>query len=127
MVLGVCRLKDHYAVLGIQSFFYAGKCLFRKTFLYADAGKYAEALRLNVDLSFLALLGTNLVAVSIICSDKPLAVPTCCGSCVVNLLNFFSCSLSFSVVAKKLCKLCILFTVLNKHSCDEYRRCDRPL
>jgi len=95
--------------------------------LFADACKNAEALRLDVDLTFLALFRTNLVAVSIICSDKPFAVPTSSCSSVVNFFNFFSCSLSFSVVAKKLCKLSVLFTVLNKHSGNEYRFCNRSL
>ena len=42
------------------------QCLLGKSFLHTDTGPYAEALRLDVDLTFAAFPGTYFVAVSIV-------------------------------------------------------------
>ena len=75
VISGISRLQDHNTVLGIQSFFNGIQCLFGKSFFYTDTGQNTEALRLDIDLTFFTFLGTNFVAVCIVGSDKPFAIP----------------------------------------------------
>ena len=86
------------------------------------ACKYAEALRLDEDLSFFALFASYLVSVRIICSDEPFSVPTCIGikKDLIHLGN--GCTNLGSLIGKSLevAEIGILITVLNKHTADEY-------
>ena len=60
------------------------------------------------------------MAVSIVCSYEPFAVPAVLKNCVIHLLNFVSCAGGFSVIPKLFTKLSVFFTVLNEHSCNKY-------
>ena len=66
MVGLVSGLQKDNAVFGIQAFFYGSQGFFCQAFFHTDTCQHTEALRLNVDLAFLAFFGTNFVAESII-------------------------------------------------------------
>ena len=93
----------------------------RKPFFDTDARKYAEALRLNVDLPLLALLRADLAAVCIIRPHKPVAVPAVFEYRVIHERDLISCAFRFLRIAEQFCKLCIFFPVFDKHACDKDR------
>ena len=79
MVNGICGLKDHYTVRGIEFSLYGIESLLCLSGLLTYACKYAEALGLDVDLAFFAVLASYLAAVRIICSYEPFSVPSRVG------------------------------------------------
>ena len=75
VIFGVGRLQEHNAILCIKLFFDRIECFFRKPLVNTDTGEYTEALRLDVDLSLLALVRADLLRFCIISAQEPFAVP----------------------------------------------------
>ena len=75
MVARVGRLQDHDAILAVETLLYRIKSRLRLAGLHTDAREHAEALRFDVDLALLTLVGADLVAEGVIGADKPFAVP----------------------------------------------------
>ena len=63
MINGISGLKDHYAVLGIEMLLNGIKSLLSLAGFLTYTCKYAEALRLNVDLTLFTLLASYLISV----------------------------------------------------------------
>ena len=63
MINGISGLKDHYAVLGIKLSLYGIESLLCLSGLFSYACKYAESLRLDIDLALFAILASYLAAV----------------------------------------------------------------
>ena len=120
VVMCVARLEDHNAVLGIQVFLDRGQCLLSLAFLYADAGKYAEALRLDEDLAFFAFVRTDDIAVGVISTDEPFAVPACGQNRVIHCFDFSFRFGSLIGQAAVQAELTVFFAVLDEHAGDEH-------
>lgn len=95
----------------VSSLLYGIQCLLGKPFLYTDTGEYTEALRLDVDLTFATFLGTYLVAVSIVSTNEPVAVPAILQDRIVHCLYFLACAGSFISITHQLTQLGIFFAV----------------
>ena len=77
VVLGVCGIVEHKAELRVESLVDCGEGLYIGALLLAHVGHDGEALRLDEDLAFLAILGAHLLAVGVVCTKEPVTVP--CG------------------------------------------------
>ena len=99
VILGVSGLENHDTVFGVQTLLHGIQGALCETFLDADACQYAEALRLNVNLTLAAFLGANLVAVCIVCAEEPLAVPAVCEDGIIHSGNLVPCSCRLVLVA----------------------------
>ncbi len=120
-------LLENDTVLGIKSLFDGVKSLLSVTFLYADACKYAEALGLDEDLTFLTLGGTDLVAECIVCTKEPIAVPAVFENSLVHLVDLSLSSCSLFVETLELAHLNIVLTDSYKLTCDKYGLCHAAL
>ena len=75
VILRVSRLQNHDAVFRIKMFFHGVERRDRFAAFKADACKNAEALGLNIDFAFLALVGADLMAESVVGADEPFSIP----------------------------------------------------
>ncbi len=127
MIFCVGRLQYHHTVLCVKSFLHGVQRLFCQSLLHADAGKHAEALRLDVDLTFLTLFGADFVAVCVVSPHEPVTVPAVLEDSVVHDSDLVPRALCLGIIAEQLRELCVLLAVLDEHSGDKYRLCDRTL
>ena len=125
MILCVSGLQNHDTVLGIQSLFDRIQSALGKPFLNSDTCQHAEALGLNVNLTFAAFLGTNLVTVCIVSPEEPVAVPAVSQDGVVHHIHFLTGSCSLFVISYQFAKLSIFLAVFHKHTCNKHGFCHR--
>ncbi len=115
------RLLENDTVLGVKSLLDRIKSLLCVTFLYADTCKYAEALGLNEDLTFLTLGGADLIAECIVSAEEPVAVPAILKNSLVHLVDFSLSSCGLFVETLELAHFNIVLADSNKLTCDKYR------
>ena len=120
MVSCVGGLKDHDAVLGVQSFFYGVQGFSGKALFYADACEGTEALRLNVNLAFPAFCGTDFLTVRIISPEKPFSIPAALQDGVVHDFDLAAHPFCFCRILHKLAELGVFLAVLDEHTGDKH-------
>ena len=102
IVLGECRVVEYETELGVKSFVDSSKGLHICALLLAYLGHDSKALRLDEYLTLFALLGAHLLAVSVISSEEPAAVPCGLHNVLLHLVDLSLRSSSFVVLAKML-------------------------
>ena len=95
------------------------ECFFSLALLHADAGKHTEALRLDEDFSFLTFVRSDLLAFCIVCTQKPLAVPSCVKDSLFHLLHLGHGSFCFVQESSVCAELRIVLSISDKHASDE--------
>ena len=63
----------------------------------SDAGHDAEALRLDIDLAFFVLVGTDFVAAGVISAEEVFAIPSVFDGGFFDLLFLFEDGLCFII------------------------------
>ena len=92
MIYGIGRIVEHNAMLAIHHLLHRVDGLIYHTLVESDASHGTPALALDEDLSFLVLLGTYFIAVEVVGSQIPLAVPTVLLHSLIHTVHcFFHC------------------------------------
>ncbi len=115
------RLLENNTVLGIEALLDGVKSLDCKTFLDTDACEYAEALRLDENLTLFALLGADLLLECIVSAEEPFAVPAVLENCIVHLVDLSLCAVSLFVETLQAAHLDVILTDSNELTCNEDR------
>ena len=119
MISGICGLQKGDSVFGVENIPDTVECLERFTGLLADACKNAEALGLDIDLTFFALVRTDFVAVCVVSADEPLSVPAVSEQCLLHDIALFAHSGGFVLKSDEIAQVCVLAGVFDEHSADE--------
>ena len=75
VITGEGRMVEHHAMRTVEILLTSIECLIYHAILLSDACHRAEALRLNEYLAFFVLVTANLVAVEVVGTQIPLAIP----------------------------------------------------
>ena len=119
VISGISGLQESNTVFGIQDLLNAvesGECL---AGFFADAGQNAEALGFDEDLTLFTLMGTDLVAVCVICAYEPFAVPAVCEKSFLHDSLFPTHFGSFLVESDQIAERRVFLGIFDKHASDK--------
>ena len=96
-------------MLAVQILLTGIQSLVNHTILQSDTGHGTEALTLDKDFAFFALVRTNLIAVEVVGAQIPLAIPTMLLHGINHGINAALSTLGFLVLFDFVAKFHILF------------------
>ena len=110
---------EHQTMLGSKVLVNGCECLVGE-FLSAYIRHYAEALGLDEDLALFVLLGAYLLAVCIVCTQEPVAVPAVLYDGILHSIYFSLSLVSLFVLTHSAAQLNVLGAYVGEHTCDHY-------
>ena len=105
-------------MLALEIFLTAVETLGYHTFLGADLGHGAPALALDEDLSLLAFVATNLIAIEVVCAQIPLAIPTVLLNSLDHSVDSLLHALCLGILTNLLAQSNVVFACYYEESCN---------
>ena len=127
MIFCVSRLQQDDAIFCLELLLNTFQRGFGLSVLYADACHYAHALRLDIDLALFTGMAPDRLAICVIGTDKPVAVPSGIFDGGLHFLHIPADFRSFFIKTDLITQLRILCSVFDIHSSDKNRLCHRSL